>query len=59
MGSKVKVDCSCQHNGIWTVRDRMHTRWKSRIDFLIHPNQGLGVWNNVKIKLYAKSTRRT
>ena len=49
LGSYIIIDCNCKHNGIWQINDRMNARWNKRIDILLHPSKGVGVWENVKI----------
>jgi len=48
-GTKVRVDCNCALNGVWTVQDRMNKRWTNRIDFLVNDTMRYGKWDNVKI----------
>lgn len=36
-GQKVKITNAGKYNGIYTVRDLMHPRWKKKIDILINP----------------------
>ena len=37
-GQKVKITNAGKYNGIYTVRDLMHHRWKKKIDILINPS---------------------
>ena len=37
-GQKVRIRNAGKYNGVYTVRDVMHHRWKNKIDVLINPN---------------------
>ena len=37
-GQKVRIKNAGKYNGVYTVRDVMHHRWKKKIDILINPN---------------------
>lgn len=37
-GEKVEIRNAGKYNGIYTVRDLMHPRWKKKVDILINPN---------------------
>jgi 3D (Asp-Asp-Asp) domain-containing protein len=36
-GQKVRIEGAGKYNGIYTIRDLMHHRWKNKIDILINP----------------------
>jgi 3D (Asp-Asp-Asp) domain-containing protein len=37
-GEKVRIEGAGKYNGIYTIRDLMHHRWKNKIDILINPS---------------------
>jgi len=37
-GQKVRIEGAVKYNGIYTIRDLMHHRWKNKIDILINPS---------------------
>jgi 3D (Asp-Asp-Asp) domain-containing protein len=37
-GEKVRIEGAGKYNGIYTIRDLMHPRWKKKIDILINPS---------------------
>jgi len=37
-GQKVRIEGAGKYNGIYTIRDLMHQRWKNKIDILINPS---------------------
>ena len=37
-GQKVRIEGAGKYNGIYTIRDLMHHRWKKKIDILINPS---------------------
>jgi 3D (Asp-Asp-Asp) domain-containing protein len=37
-GQKVRIEGAGKYNGIYTIRDLMHHRWKNKIDILINPS---------------------
>ena len=37
-------------DGVWIVQDRMNSRWKNRIDFLVNKELKGGKWENVTIE---------
>jgi len=47
MGDMVHIKGTPYLDGIWFVRDRMHKRWKKRIDFLVPESIKAGKWENV------------
>ena len=47
MGDMVYIKGTPYLDGIWFVRDRMHKRWKKRIDFLVPESIKAGKWENV------------
>ena len=51
-GVKVKVTGAGHLDGIWTIEDRMNSRWIKRIDFLVNEDVKGGKWENVKIEIY-------
>ena len=50
-GVKVKVTGADHLDGVWTVQDRMNSRWVKRIDFLVNTSRKGGKWEDVKIEL--------
>jgi len=52
MGTQVIVCGAGDLDGIWNIEDRMHKRWKQRIDFLVNTTRKGGKWENVIIKKY-------
>lgn len=56
-GVKVKVTGAGNLDGIWTVQDRMHHRWLSRIDFLVNEEITGGKWENVRIEIIDDDNR--
>lgn len=51
-GDEVVLECDHDPsiNGVYEIRDTMNPRWKNRIDLLRHESEGLGKWENVKMK---------
>ena len=49
MGTMVHIKGTPYLDGIWFVRDRMHKRWRKRIDFLVPQSIKAGKWENVII----------
>jgi len=37
-GQKVRIEGAGKYNGIYTIRDLMHHRWKNKMDILINPS---------------------
>lgn len=52
MGTVVEV-CNVNYSleGEYRVEDRMHSRWRKKIDILVPDSIKLGKWTNVKLKL--------
>ncbi len=50
-GAEVRVSGTGYLDGIWTVQDRMNSRWTNRIDFLVNQDISGGKWENIKIEL--------
>ena len=50
-GVKVKVTGADHLDGVWTVQDRMNSRWVSRIDFLVNKKLKGGKWENVSVEI--------
>ena len=50
-GAKVRITGTGEYDGIWTVQDRMHSRWIRRIDLLVDNHISYGKWHNVKLEL--------
>lgn len=48
-GTKVHVSGTCVYDGIWVVQDRMNSRWRKRIDFLVGLDDYIDKWDNVTI----------
>ena len=34
LGRRMVVNCDCPYAGVWIIRDRMHNRWRRKIDLL-------------------------
>jgi 3D (Asp-Asp-Asp) domain-containing protein len=50
LGSEVEV-CNVDHlEGIYRVEDRMHHRWRKKIDILVPDSIKLGKWTNARIR---------
>ena len=49
-GVKVMVCGAGDLDGVWIVQDRMNSRWKNRIDFLVNKELKGGKWENVTIE---------
>jgi len=56
-GVKVCVTGAGQLDGIWTVQDRMNSRWTNRIDFLVNEELKDGKWDNVRIEIIDDDNR--
>ena len=50
-GVKVKITGAGKLDGIWEVQDRMNSRWKNRIDFLVNEELKYGKWENVTVNI--------
>ena len=50
-GAKVLVEGAGEMDGVWTVQDRMNSRYTNRIDFLVDTDVRGGRWDAVKIEL--------
>lgn len=48
MGDTIVVSGTKHMDGIWIIHDRMHHRWRSKIDLLVKPNY-LNKWDSIKI----------
>lgn len=48
MGDTIVVSGTVNMDGIWIIHDRMHYRWKNKIDLLV-PKTYLNKWSNIKI----------
>ena len=51
MGDTIRVEGTWVYDGLWIIHDKMNKRYSDRIDFLIHPSQALGKWNDVAVEL--------
>lgn len=58
MGSVVEVCGVGEYEGSYTVEDRMHPRWKKKIDILVPDHIKTGKWKNVNVSLL-RSTSNT
>ena len=56
-GVKVCVTGAGKLDGIWIVQDRMNSRWKSRIDFLVNKELKGGKWENVRVEILDDDNR--
>lgn len=50
MGTKVSIQ-GTDFDGIYTVEDRMHKRWRKKIDILVPDSIKLGKWRKVIMRL--------
>ena len=50
-GAKVRITGTGEFDGIWTVQDRMNSRWVRRIDLLVNKEIKWGKWETVKLEL--------
>jgi len=48
-GQKVRIEGAGKYNGIYTIRDLMHHRWKNKIDILINPSDNHTKLRRIKI----------
>jgi len=48
-GQKVRIEGAGKYNGIYTIRDLMHHRWKNKIDILINPSDNHTKLRRVKM----------
>jgi 3D (Asp-Asp-Asp) domain-containing protein len=48
-GQKVRIEGAGKYNGIYTIRDLMHHRWKNKIDILINPSDKHTKLRRIKI----------
>ena len=56
-GARVRITGTDGFDGIWTVQDRMHPRWKNRIDLLVDETIKYGKWDPVKLELIGYDKR--
>jgi len=56
-GVKVCVTGAGDLDGIWTVQDRMNSRWTKRIDFLVNQEIKGGKWENVRVEIINDDNR--
>ena len=56
-GVKVCVTGAGDLDGIWTVQDRMNSRWTNRIDFLVNEELKGGKWENVRVEIINDDNR--
>lgn len=54
LGSVVRIKGTA-HDGIYRVEDRMHHRWKNKIDILVPPHIRVGKWHKVLIYKISKT----
>ncbi len=48
MGDTIVISGTKNMDGIWIIHDRMHYRWKNKIDLLVKSNY-LNKWDSIKI----------
>lgn len=53
MGSKVRIS-GTSHDGVYYVRDRMHRRWRKKIDILVPDSIKQGKWKKVSVVLMSE-----
>ena len=53
-GQKVKITNAGKYNGVYTVRDVMHKRWRKKIDILVNPNDKDTKLRKVKMYMVKK-----
>lgn len=53
MGSKVRIS-GTSHDGIYRVEDRMHKRWRKKIDILVPDSIKTGKWKKVSVVLMSE-----
>ena len=56
-GVKVCVTGAGNLDGVWTVQDRMNSRWTNRIDFLVNEDLKGGKWENVRVEIINDDNR--
>ena len=49
MGDTVDITGTWVYDGKWVIHDKMNSRYRNRIDFLIKPGMYLDKWHNVKV----------
>ena len=57
VGVKVCVTGAGKLDGIWTVQDRMNSRWTNRIDFLVNEDLKGGKWEDVRVEIIDDDNR--
>ena len=55
-GQKVRIEGAGKYNGIYTIRDLMHHRWKNKIDILINPSDKHTKLRRIKMFRVEKKT---
>lgn len=51
-GDTILVECENKHlNGLWVVKDRMHNKKRSRIDFMLPYTENIGFNSPIKVKI--------
>lgn len=54
-GDTIKVECENEHlSGYWVVKDKMHKRWKKKIDFMLPRKEKINFNKPIKVKIYKK-----
>lgn len=52
-GDTIKVCNAGEYSGLWVFRDRMHHRWRQKIDFLV-PVGVMTRLHNIELEVYAR-----
>ena len=61
-GDTILVDCENEYlKGLWIVKDKMHKRWKNRIDFMLPYGEKIGFDRPIKVKVekYESKQKKT
>lgn len=54
-GDTVRVESDNPHlNGLWIVKDKMHKKYKKRIDFMLPHTEKINFNQPIKVKVYGK-----
>lgn len=46
MGCTVKISNTGVYDGLWVVKDKMHKRWRKKIDFLVNKDSYIDSWGD-------------
>ena len=56
-GARVRITGTDGFDGVWTVQDRMNSRWTRRIDLLVDKSIKYGKWDPVQIEIIGYDKR--